>query len=84
MVKENLPSVEVHVKNYARVKNTGNVIGLQTRIIINNPIGNSEIFNFEYQKQAIEFVKKRFGEYRDGNFKYVNLFNKYGDRGYKW
>ena len=79
-----VPSVEVHVKNYARVKNSGNVIGLQTRITINNPKGNSEVFNFEFQKQAQAFVKKRFGDFKEGNFEYVNLFSKYGDKGYKW
>lgn len=83
-MNKRLPSVEVHVKNYARVKNSGNVIGLQTRIIINNPMGNSEVFNFEYQMQAINFVKERFGEFKEGNFEYINLFSKYGDKGYKW
>ena len=78
------PSVEVHVKSYARVKQTGDVIGLQTRVIINNPIGNSEIHNFDFQQQAINYIKDRYGEYKDGNFEYVNLWTKYGKKGYKW
>lgn len=78
------PSVEIHVKQYAKVKNTGNIIGLETRVIINYPKGNSTIHNFDYQKQAQAFVREKFGEFREGNFEYVNLFKKYGNKGYKW
>jgi hypothetical protein len=81
---KNVPSVEVHVKAYAQNIKTGNILGLQTRVIINNPIGNSEVKNFEYQLQALKYIKERFGEFRDGNFQYVNLAIKYGKRGYKW
>ena len=79
-----LPSAEVHVKAYAQNIQTGNTLGLQTRVIINNPKGNSEVKNFEYQLQALKYIKERFGEFKDGNFEYINLFEKYGNRGYKW
>ena len=83
-MKDTLPAVEVHVKGYGRIKGTERIIGLETRIIINWARGNSTIHNFDFQHQAIKFVKEKFGEFRDGRFTYVNLFNKYGDRGYKW
>lgn len=79
-----LPSVEVHVKSYARIRGSGRVIGLRTRIIINQPRGNSEIHDFEYQHEAQKFVKDTFGDFREGRFEYVNLWKKYGDKGYKW
>lgn len=82
--KKRVPSVEIHVKQYGQVRQTGETIGLQTRVIINNPIGNSEVHNFDFQKQATAYIKERFGEFRDGGFEYVNLFTKYGNRGYKW
>lgn len=78
------PTVEVHVKQYAKVRGSGRIIGLRTRIIINYPIGNSEINDFEYLHEAKEFVKKRFGDIREGNFTYISNWSKYGDKGYKW
>ena len=79
-----LPSVEVYVKQYGIIKQTKQVIGLQTRIIINNPSGNSTVHNFDFQKQAIEFIREKFGDFMNGKYEYINLWNKYGKTGYRW
>lgn len=79
-----VPTVEVHVKQYAKVRGSERIIGLRTRIIINHPIGNSEINDFEYQHEAKKFIFERFGDIREGKFKYISNFSKYGDKGYKW
>lgn len=79
-----LPSVEIHVKGYGKIKGTERIIGLETRVIINHPKGNSTIHNFDFQHQARSYINEVFGDFREGRFTYVNLFKKYGDRGYKW
>jgi len=78
------PQVEFHTKRYARVRQTGKIIGLDTRVIITYHLGNSTIDDFEYQKEATDFIKNKFGEYKDERYEIVNQYKKYGDRGYHW
>ena len=84
MNSERKIEIEVHIKNYGVIKGTTRPIGLETRLIIIHPRGNSEIKNFDYHHQAHKYIKETYGELKDGKFNYVNLFKKYGNRGYKW
>jgi hypothetical protein len=75
--------IEYHVKQYGRVKSTGELLGLHTRLIITKD-GKSQIKDFDYSKYADEYIKENFGELKEGKYKMVSLYQKYGDRGYQW
>lgn len=80
---ERKPIVEFHTKYYAKDRDTGSLVGLQTRVIITIQ-ATSTIYNFEQQSQASYFVKSKYGEFKDGNYEVCNQFKKYGMRGYRW
>lgn len=84
--------VEFHTKGYAKTKSKdpekdGKLIGLETRLIIHPAKGErkaKEILDFDFQKQANEYLLERFGELQDGNYEMANLYRMYGERGYQW
>lgn len=86
-----MDNIEIHTKNFAMTKSkdpnkNGKTIGLQTRLIIHPPKGAMLIVNFDYLFQAIEYIKKTYGDITNINKTYSILSNYklYGKRGYQW
>ena len=81
--------IEIHTKEYGITKSkdknkNGKSIGLQTRLIIAPPQGALIIKNFDYQLEAVKYLKEKYGNIKDGKYQIVSNYKKYGDRGYRW
>ncbi|MEA3451465.1 MAG: hypothetical protein U9Q83_06125 [Bacteroidota bacterium] len=81
--------VEFHTKEYGLTKSKDpskdkKNIGLETRIIIIPILGASKVLNFDYQVEASKYLKDTYGDIKDKKYEMVNLFKKYGKRGYRW
>ncbi len=76
--------VEIHVKGYGRNKISKKLVGLETRLLIHTPKGNTEIHNFDYNFEARKFLLEKFGELKEGNYKVISNWSKYGKAGYRW
>ena len=84
-----MDSVEIHIKRYGISKSKdpqkdNQSIGLETRLIIRPEKGKREVLNFDYQPQAIKYLKGRYGDIRDKKYQILSNFQSYGERGYKW
>ncbi len=81
--------IEIHTKVYGITKSKdpnkdGKSIGLQTRLIIHPLSGALTIKNFDYQVEAINYIKENYGTLRDGKYMIISNYKRYGERGYRW
>ncbi len=86
-----MDKIEIHVKQYGVTKSKdpskdGKSIGLQTRLIIEPPVGAKKILNFDFLHEASSYIKENYGDITNINKTYMIVSNylKYGDRGYLW
>jgi hypothetical protein len=84
-----MDNIEIHTKNYGITKSkdpskNGKTIGLQTRIVITPPAGAKRIEDFDYQFEAIKYLKETYGDLKDGKYQILSNFKLYGNKGYQW
>ncbi len=86
-----MDKIEIHIKQYGITKSkdpkkNAQVIGLQTRLIIHPPKGALKILNFDFQYEAQNYIKEKYGDiYNMGKtYTIMSNYELYGDRGYRW
>ena len=81
--------IEFHVQQYGVTKSKdplkdGKQIGLNTRLIIHNKSGSSTVMNFDFQFEAEKYLYDTYGSQKDGAYRIMSNFKRYGKRGYRW
>ncbi|MCK5111044.1 MAG: hypothetical protein KAQ94_05935 [Arcobacteraceae bacterium] len=86
-----MDNIEIHTIDYGIVKSKdpskhGQTIGLKTRLIITPPTGAKKILDFDYQVEAIKYIKETYGNSTNIGKTYHILSNYklYGEKGYQW
>lgn len=88
-MQKRIDKIEIHVQQYgiaksADPKKNGKPVGLKTRLIIHKPQGYKVKHDFDRLSHAEAYIKKNYGELKDGNYMVLSNWKLYGSRGYKW